>query len=65
MFASTAELIALTKPLAERGGVYTSHARSYVAHPQHDDPDGAPSNLRALDETAAIHRAHGVRNNFV
>ncbi len=61
VFASTAELIALTKPLAERGGVYTSHARSYVAHPQHDDPDGAPSNLRALDETAAIHRAHGVK----
>ncbi len=61
VFASTEELIALAAPLAERGGVYTSHARSYVATPNRDAPDGAPSNLRALDETAAIHRAHGVK----
>jgi N-acyl-D-aspartate/D-glutamate deacylase len=61
VFAAPEELTALAKPLAERGGVYTSHARSYVAQPSRDDPDGAPSNLRALDETASIHRSHGVK----
>jgi len=47
-------------PLAERGGVYTSHARSYVAAGARSDPADEPSNVRALDETAAVHRAHGV-----
>ncbi len=60
VFAAPEELLALAAPLAERGGVYTSHARSYVAQPSHDDPS-TPSNLRALDETAAVHRAHGVK----
>jgi N-acyl-D-aspartate/D-glutamate deacylase len=61
VFADTEELIGVTAPLAERGGIYTSHARSYVALARHDDPDQTPSNIRALDETAAIHRAHGVK----
>ena len=58
IFASPEELIAVTEPLAERGGVYTSHARSYIA--LQPDPASAPTNVLALDETAAVHRAHGV-----
>jgi N-acyl-D-aspartate/D-glutamate deacylase len=40
--------------------VYASHARSYVALAPRGDDDGTPTNIIALDETAAIHRAHGV-----
>ena len=54
------ELVGITAPLKERGGVYTSHARSYIALGSLDDPEQLPSNLRALDETAAVCRAHGV-----
>jgi len=61
VFADTNELVGITAPLKERGGVYTSHARSYIALGSLDDPEQVPSNLRALDETAAVHRAHGVR----
>jgi N-acyl-D-amino-acid deacylase len=61
VFADTNELVGITAPLKERGGVYTSHARSYIALGSLDDPQQVPSNLRALDETAAVHRAHGVR----
>ncbi|HVO24836.1 MAG TPA: amidohydrolase family protein [Candidatus Margulisiibacteriota bacterium] len=61
VFANTDELVGITAPLKERGGVYTSHARSYIALGSLDDPEQVPSNLRALDETAAVHRAHGVR----
>ncbi len=61
VFADTNELLGVTTPLRERGGVYTSHARSYIALGSLDDPEQVPSNLRALDETAAVHRAHGVR----
>src|SRR5262249_50049906 len=50
----------ITAPLRERRGVYTSHARSYIALGQRDNPDLVPSNLLALDETAAGFRAHGV-----
>ena len=57
-FSSTEELISFTKPLVERGGVYTSHARSYVSATLKGDD--TPSNIKALDETAAIHRAHGI-----
>jgi N-acyl-D-amino-acid deacylase len=60
VFADTEELIAVTAPLRERGGVYTSHARSYIALGGLDDPQQVPTNLRALDETAAVFRAHGV-----
>jgi N-acyl-D-amino-acid deacylase len=60
VFADTDELVGITAPLRERGGVYTSHARSYIALGRLDDPAQAPSNLHALDETAAVHRAHGV-----
>ncbi len=60
VFADEDELRSLTGALAERGGVYTSHARSYVAMGRRGQPDATPSNLLALDETAAIHRAHGV-----
>jgi N-acyl-D-amino-acid deacylase len=60
IFADTDELVGITAPLAERGGVYTSHARSYVALERDDDPEKVPTNVRALDETAAVHRAHGV-----
>jgi len=59
IFADTEELIAVTRPLAERCGVYTSHARSYVALGSKTDP-GHPANIAALDETAAVWRAHGV-----
>jgi N-acyl-D-aspartate/D-glutamate deacylase len=60
VFADEAELLAVTRPLAERRGVYTSHARSYIALGRLDDPEQVPSNLRALDETAAVGRAHGI-----
>src|SRR5512139_226472 len=56
-----AELVGVTSPLRERGGIYTSHARSYIALGSLDDADQTPTNVRALDETAAIGRAHGVR----
>ncbi len=61
VFADINELVGVTAPLKERRGVYTSHARSYIALGTLDDPEQVPSNLRALDETAAVHRAHGVR----
>ncbi len=61
VFADTDELLGITAPLKERDGVYTSHARSYIALGRLDDPEQVPSNLRALDETAAVYRAHGVR----
>jgi N-acyl-D-amino-acid deacylase len=61
VFATTDELVGVTAPLKERGGVYTSHARSYIALGSRDDPEQVPSNLRALDETATVYRAHGVR----
>src|SRR5581483_10274619 len=61
IFADTDELVAVSKPLAERRGVYTSHARSYIALGLFAHPDRPPSNLTALDETAAIWRAHGVK----
>jgi N-acyl-D-amino-acid deacylase len=60
VFASAEELIGVTRPLAERGGVYTSHARSYIALETPGLPPGLPSNIAAFDETAAIGRAHGV-----
>jgi N-acyl-D-amino-acid deacylase len=60
VFASQDELIGVTRPLAERGGVYTSHARSYVSHQQRGATSDLPSNITALDETAAVCRAHGV-----
>jgi N-acyl-D-amino-acid deacylase len=60
VFAEAGELIAVTEPLAERGGVNTSHARSYIAVGAGENLAGPPSNVVALDETAAIHRAHGV-----
>jgi N-acyl-D-aspartate/D-glutamate deacylase len=61
VFADTAELVAVTAPLAERRAVYTSHARSYIALGLLQHPDRPPSNLAALDETAAVWRAHGVK----
>jgi N-acyl-D-aspartate/D-glutamate deacylase len=61
VFADTEELVRVTAPLAERGGVYTSHARSYIALGLDKHPDRPPSNLTALDESAAIWRAHGVK----
>jgi N-acyl-D-amino-acid deacylase len=60
VFADTAELIGITAPLSERGAVYTSHARSYIALGRLDDPQQLPSNLRAVDETAAVYRVHRV-----
>ena len=51
---------AVSEPLAERGAVYTSHARSYIGVGAGENLVGPPSNVLALDETAAIHRAHGV-----
>ncbi len=61
VFANEDELVAITKPLAERGGIYTSHARSYVALGPHNENGALPANACALDETAAVHRAHGVK----
>jgi N-acyl-D-aspartate/D-glutamate deacylase len=61
VFADLDELLGVTAPLKERAGVYTSHARSYVALDQRAAPDQPPTNLLALDETAAVWRAHGVK----
>jgi N-acyl-D-amino-acid deacylase len=61
IFADTEELIGVTAPLAERNGIYTSHARSYIALGLLQHPERPPSNLTALDETAAIWRAHKVK----
>ncbi len=58
-FCDTEELADFAAPLAERGGVYTSHARSYVSAPVRGED--TPSNIKALDETGAIFRAHGVK----
>lgn len=60
VFATTEELIGVSAPLRQRDAIYTSHARSYVALAQRGDESALPSNIAALDETAAIHRAHGV-----
>jgi N-acyl-D-amino-acid deacylase len=60
IFADTRELVAVTAPLGERGGVYTSHARAYFDPPREPGDPTPPLNIQALDETAAIHRAHGV-----
>src|SRR5690606_8064072 len=51
VFADTDELVAVSAPLKERGGVYTSHARSYIALGFLQHSDRPPSNLTALDET--------------
>ena len=59
VFADLDELIGVTAPLRERNAIYTSHARSYISLGTAGDSD-MPSNIAALDETAAIHRAHGV-----
>ena len=59
-FANPDELVGVTAPLAERGGVYTSHARSYVDPPRAAGDAVLPMNIQALDETAAVHRAHAV-----
>lgn len=61
IFADLAELVGVTRPLKERGGIYTSHARSYIALDHRAAPDQPPTNLLALDETAAVWRAHGVK----
>ena len=61
VFADLDELLGVTAPLKERGGVYTSHARSYIALDHRAAPDQPPTNLLALDETAAVWRAHGVK----
>lgn len=61
VFADLDELLGVTAPLKERRGVYTSHARSYIALDHRSAPDQAPTNLLALDETAAVWRAHGVK----
>ncbi|HXQ20741.1 MAG TPA: amidohydrolase family protein [Candidatus Acidoferrales bacterium] len=61
VFADTNELLGITAPLRERGGVYTSHARSYIGLIEMGDAEQVPSNLRAIDETAAVYRTHGVR----
>lgn len=61
VYADTDELVGITAPLKERGAVYTSHARSYIALGRLDDANQLPSNLHALDETAAVGRAHGVK----
>ena len=60
VFADENELVGVTVPLKERRGIYTSHARSYINMGTLDDPQQVPSNLRALDETAAVFHAHGV-----
>jgi len=61
IFADLDELLGITAPLKERGGIYTSHARSYIALDHRAAPDQPPTNLLALDETAAVWRAHGVK----
>ena len=60
VFANTEELVGVTVPLRERGAIYTSHARSYVSLSVPGAETDLPSNIAALDETAAVHRAHGV-----
>ena len=60
VYADTHELIGITGPLKERRAIYTSHARSYIGLIEMGDTEQVPSNLRALDETAAIGRAHGI-----
>jgi N-acyl-D-amino-acid deacylase len=60
VFADTDELIGISSPLEERGGIYASHARSYSALARSGETEPMPSNLRALDETAAVYRAHGI-----
>ena len=62
VFANTEELIGVTAPLRERNGVYTSHARSYISLALRGEDSDTPFEHRAsLDETAAVHRAHGVK----
>jgi N-acyl-D-amino-acid deacylase len=61
VFADLDELLDVTAPLKERGAIYTSHARSYIALDHRAAPDQPPTNLLALDETAAVWRAHGVK----
>src|SRR5262249_45031360 len=61
VYADLDELVGVSAPLKERGGVYTSHARSYIALDHRAAPDQPPTNLLALDETAAVWRAHGVK----
>ncbi len=60
VFANTEELVGVTVPLRERGAIYTSHARSYVSLATRGADTDLPSNIAALDETAAVYRAHGV-----
>lgn len=60
VFANAEELVGVTAPLAERGGVYASHARAYFDPPRAPDDRTLPMNIQALDETAAVCRAHGV-----
>jgi N-acyl-D-aspartate/D-glutamate deacylase len=60
VFSDVAELVGVTAPLRERGGVYASHARAYFDLPRAAGDPALPLNLQALDETAAVHRAHGV-----
>ena len=58
VFADIDELVGVTAPLKERGGVYTSHARSYIALGHLDDPDQPPSNLhRARRDRRGVPRA--------
>ncbi|MBN1612883.1 MAG: amidohydrolase family protein [Deltaproteobacteria bacterium] len=61
IFANTDELIGVTAPLKERDAVYTSHARSFVALDLDGKPGQAPSNVLALDETAAVGQAHALK----
>jgi len=61
IFSNTDELIDVTAPLKERGAVYTTHARSFIALNLTGEPGQAPSNVLALDETAAVGQAHGVK----
>ncbi|MDJ0848564.1 MAG: D-aminoacylase [Myxococcota bacterium] len=60
VFADVNELVGVTAPLAERGGVYASHARAYFDPPREPDDPTPPMNIQALDETAAVCRAHGI-----
>lgn len=60
VFASLEELVGVTAPLRERGGVYASHARAYFDPPRSPDDQTPPLNVQALEETAAVGRAHGI-----
>ena len=60
VFADASELVGVTAPLAERRAVYASHARAYFDPPRAPDDPTPPMNIQALDETAAVCRAHGV-----